>query len=63
LSIAKTLLEDEPFSNFILVYGNKTPKDAMFVEELLHLKKPMAIVFMFILFIAKRKRKMHYLVV
>lgn len=38
LSIAKTLLEDEPFSNFILVYGNKTLADAMFIEELLHLK-------------------------
>jgi ring-1,2-phenylacetyl-CoA epoxidase subunit PaaE len=38
LSIAKTLLEDEPFSNFILVYGNKSLKDAMFVEELLYLK-------------------------
>ncbi|WP_339622688.1 ferredoxin--NADP reductase [uncultured Winogradskyella sp.] len=38
LSIAKTLLEDEPFSNFILVYGNKTITDAMFVSDLLHLK-------------------------
>lgn len=38
LSIAKTLLEGEPFSNFILVYGNKTLADAMFVEDLLHLK-------------------------
>ena len=34
LSIAKTLLEDEPFSNFILVYGNKTPQDTMFLNEL-----------------------------
>ncbi|WP_299108138.1 ferredoxin--NADP reductase [uncultured Winogradskyella sp.] len=39
LSIAKTLLEEEPFSNFILVYGNKTLADAMFVDELLQLKK------------------------
>jgi len=39
LSVAKTLLEDEPFSNFILVYGNKTLAEAMFVEELLQLKK------------------------
>lgn len=39
LSIAKTLLEDEPFSNFILVYGNKILADAMFVEDLLQLKK------------------------
>jgi ring-1,2-phenylacetyl-CoA epoxidase subunit PaaE len=34
LSIAKTLLEEEPFSNFILVYGNKTPEDTMFSETL-----------------------------
>ena len=38
LSIATTLLEDEPFSNFILVYGNKSPKDTMFLEDLLQLK-------------------------
>ncbi len=38
LSIAKTLLEDEPFSNFILVYGNKTLSDAMFAEDLILLK-------------------------
>lgn len=39
LSIAKTLLEDEPFSNFILVYGNKRLSEAMFAEDLLHLKQ------------------------
>ena len=39
LSIAKSLLEGEPFSNFILVYGNKTLADAMFIEELLELKQ------------------------
>ncbi|WP_411766103.1 2Fe-2S iron-sulfur cluster-binding protein [Winogradskyella sp. A3E31] len=39
LSIAKTLLEDEPFSNFILVYGNKSLADAMFIQQLLELKK------------------------
>jgi len=39
LSIAKTLLEEEPFSNFILVYGNKTLSDTMFLNELLQLKK------------------------
>lgn len=39
LSIAKTLLEEEPFSNFILVYGNKTLADAMFIQDLLELKK------------------------
>ncbi|BAO75595.1 ferredoxin--NADP reductase [Winogradskyella sp. PG-2] len=38
LSVAKTLLEGEPFSNFILVYGNKTLSDAMFVQDLLELK-------------------------
>ena len=38
LSIAKTLLEDEPFSNFILIYGNKTLKEAMFSEDLMRLK-------------------------
>ncbi|WP_111683170.1 ferredoxin--NADP reductase [Winogradskyella tangerina] len=39
LSIARTLLEGEPFSNFILVYGNKTLSDAMFTKELLELKE------------------------
>lgn len=38
LSIAKTLLEDEPFSNFILVFGNKTPEETMFFEQLQQLK-------------------------
>ncbi len=38
LSIAKTLLEDEPFSNFILVYGNKSLSEAMFAEDLMRLK-------------------------
>lgn len=38
LSIAKTLLEDEPFSNFILVFGNKTPEETMFFEHLQQLK-------------------------
>lgn len=39
LSIAKTLLEEEPFSNFILVYGNKTVDDTMFFNDLMALKK------------------------
>ncbi len=39
LSIAKTLLEEEPFSNFILVYGNKALNDAMFAEDIRGLKK------------------------
>lgn len=34
LSIAKTLLEEEPFSNFILVYGNKSATDTMFKNDL-----------------------------
>ncbi|RNC88196.1 MAG: ferredoxin--NADP reductase [Winogradskyella sp.] len=38
LSIVKTLLEGEPFSNFILVYGNKTKADTMFMSDLLALK-------------------------
>lgn len=38
LSIAKTMLEDEPYSNFILVFGNKTPREAMFADQLMHLK-------------------------
>lgn len=38
LSIAKTLLEDEPFSNFILVYGNKSVDDTMFSDDLLNLQ-------------------------
>jgi ring-1,2-phenylacetyl-CoA epoxidase subunit PaaE len=39
LSIAKTLLEEEPFSNFILVYGNKSKEDSMFSKELNSLKE------------------------
>ncbi len=39
LSIVKTLLEDEPFSNFILVYGNKKLNDAMFAKDILELKQ------------------------
>ncbi|WP_417859704.1 2Fe-2S iron-sulfur cluster-binding protein [Winogradskyella sediminis] len=38
LSIAKTLLQDEPFSNFILVYGNKSSKNTMFFRELVELQ-------------------------
>ena len=37
MSIAKTLLEEEPNSKFILVYGNKTPKDTIFFNEILEL--------------------------
>ena len=38
LSIAKTVLEEEPNSSFILVYGNKTTKDTIFLNELLELQ-------------------------
>jgi len=38
LSIAKTLLEDEPFSNFILMYGNKSLEDAMFFNQIVELQ-------------------------
>jgi ring-1,2-phenylacetyl-CoA epoxidase subunit PaaE len=37
LSIAKTVLEEEPNSTFILVYGNKSNKDTIFFDELLKL--------------------------
>ncbi|MCB0446435.1 MAG: ferredoxin--NADP reductase [Gelidibacter sp.] len=38
MSIAKTVMEEEPKSNFVLVYGNKTPKDTIFLSELLQLQ-------------------------
>lgn len=38
LSIVKTVLEEEPFSNMILVYGNKSKADTMFFNELIELK-------------------------
>lgn len=37
LSIAKTVLEEEPNSTFVLVYGNKTTKGTIFFNELLKL--------------------------
>jgi ring-1,2-phenylacetyl-CoA epoxidase subunit PaaE len=37
LSIAKSVLEEEPNSKFILVYGNKSPKETMFLQQLLEL--------------------------
>lgn len=37
LSIAKTVLEEESNSTFILVYGNKTSEDTIFFNELLKL--------------------------
>ncbi len=38
LSIIKTVLSEEPESNFVLVYGNKTPDDTIFFKELLELQ-------------------------
>jgi len=38
LSIVKCALEEEVNSQIILVYGNKTPKDTMFFDELLTLQ-------------------------
>ena len=34
ISIVKTVLEDEPQSTFVLVYGNKTTKDTIFYNEI-----------------------------
>lgn len=39
LSIVYSVLESEPNATFVLVYGNKTPNDAIFNEELLRLQK------------------------
>jgi len=38
LSIIKCALEEEVLSNVVLVYGNKTTKDTMFLDELLQLQ-------------------------
>ena len=38
MSILKSVLESEPKSNFVLVYGNKSPKDTIFLDELLHMQ-------------------------
>ncbi|WP_375238112.1 2Fe-2S iron-sulfur cluster-binding protein [Aurantibacter sp.] len=37
LSIAKSILEEEPNSKFVLVYGNKNIAETMFLQELLDL--------------------------
>jgi len=39
LGIMKTLLAEEPKSDFLLVYGNKTPESAMFLKEISELKQ------------------------
>ena len=38
LSILKTVLQEEKFSRFVLVYGNRTPNDTIFFKELLELQ-------------------------
>ncbi len=38
MSILKSALEGEPKSNFVLIYGNKSPKDTIFLDELLQLQ-------------------------
>ncbi|UZH56615.1 ferredoxin--NADP reductase [Salinimicrobium tongyeongense] len=38
LSILKTVLQQEKHSRFVLVYGNRTPKDTIFFKELLELQ-------------------------
>ena len=39
MSIIKTVLSSHPENEFSLVYGNKTPKDTMFLNELKELEK------------------------
>ncbi len=38
MSMIKTVLEEESNSNFVLVYGNKTPEETIFLKELLALQ-------------------------
>jgi ring-1,2-phenylacetyl-CoA epoxidase subunit PaaE len=38
ISIVKAILEEEPLSKVVLVYGNKTTKDTMFLNTLLELQ-------------------------
>ncbi|MAZ26817.1 MAG: flavodoxin reductase [Cytophagaceae bacterium] len=38
MSILKTVIEEEPLSRFLLVYGNKTVEDTIFHKELLELQ-------------------------
>lgn len=38
MSIMKTLLEEEPASTFVLMYGNKSPEDTIFFSEIEQLK-------------------------
>ncbi len=38
MSMIKSILEEEPNSNFVLVYGNRSPKETIFFKELLKLQ-------------------------
>lgn len=38
MSILKTVLEQEPDSKFLLVYGNKSPEDTIFIKQLMDLQ-------------------------
>jgi ring-1,2-phenylacetyl-CoA epoxidase subunit PaaE len=39
LAIIKTVLEEEPRSSFVLLYGNKTPEETIFHEEIAQLQQ------------------------
>ncbi|MDH7446391.1 ferredoxin--NADP reductase [Aquimarina sp. 2201CG14-23] len=38
MSMIKTVLEEEPKSSFVLIYGNQTPNEAIFLKEILSLQ-------------------------
>ncbi len=38
MSILKTVLDQEPQSKFLLVYGNRSPEDTIFIKELMDLQ-------------------------
>ena len=42
MSILKTVLEQEPQSKFLLVYGNKSPQESIFLKQLLDLQNKYA---------------------
>ncbi|GGD79952.1 ferredoxin--NADP reductase [Planktosalinus lacus] len=39
ISIIKTVMEEEPESKFLLVYGNKSPEDTIFMKSLMDLQQ------------------------
>jgi ring-1,2-phenylacetyl-CoA epoxidase subunit PaaE len=39
MSIIKTVLKQEPLSSFVLVYGNKSPEDTIFYNQLIELQQ------------------------